>query len=304
MGDTGLIKPIDLSEEGKMELEGVMVVAYESFYVACKLLYGEWRVRQLRRDYIAEAKPLRRYPAVGRHFQRLEQITPLVLAGFIRISLNLCRAFYVSNEKNHPTVTFDDYMTEAQMAIWDSMYSFDGSNRFCTYAYGAVKRRLVDFVRDEERMSGISRGVRKLRTKVKELMSKQHLSFEEAITVAADMEEVDEVVLEQLRDAMYFMTELNCDKAHPEASEPQESPEIQAMREAVATTGLSDLERELIEAHLRGDRGYQAEMARIRINPNTERLYTKMRLSQIFHEACNKLRAAYHHGEDVEVRAA
>lgn len=301
MGDTGLIKPIDLSEAEKMELEGIMVAAYESFYVACKLLYGKWRVRRLRRDYIAEAKSLRRYPAVGRHFQRLEEIAPTVLAGFIRISLNLCRAFYVSNEESHPTVTFDDYMTEAQMAIWDSMFSFDGSNQFCTYAYGAVKRRLVDFVRDEEKMGGISRGVRKLRTKVKELMSKQHLSFEEAITVAAEMEEVGEVVLQQLRDAMYFMTELDCDLSDPEIS--QESPETQAMREAVATTGLTDLERELVEAHLSGDRGYRQRMCDKRINPNNGKPYTRGRLSQIFIEACNKLRAAYH-GEDVGVRAA
>jgi len=92
------------------------------------------------------------------------------------------------------------------------------------------------------------------------------------------------------------MNELDCDKSHPEATS-RESEETQAMREVIAKTELTDIERELVEAHLRGDKGHRTLLSRTRINPDTGRLYTRQWLGVIFKKACEKLQEAYC-GED------
>ena len=75
--------------------------------------------------------------------------------------------------------------------------------------------------------------------------------------------------------------------------------EYDDMRVAVAEADLDSMERELVAAHLRGDVGYRKHLTETRINPSTGRLYTRQRLSQIFVEACEKIKAAFERAKRV-----
>lgn len=75
--------------------------------------------------------------------------------------------------------------------------------------------------------------------------------------------------------------------------EEKDYEELDLMREAVAQADLTPLERELIEAHLKGERGYRAKLAKERVNPTTGKLYTRQRLGQIFQDACLKCQALF-----------
>lgn len=68
--------------------------------------------------------------------------------------------------------------------------------------------------------------------------------------------------------------------------------EIDLMWTAVQNTHLTTIERELIEAHLRGDRKFRGRMCKT-ICPETGNLYTRAWLSQIFTKACAKIRDSY-----------
>jgi len=213
-----------------------------------------------------------------------------MVAGYVRIAVELCGAFYISGREKHPGVTFGDYMLEAQWAIWDAMYSYDGSTRFCTYCYWAIKNRLIEFNRGEERASGVGRTVRILRRRVNQIMAERQVGFDQALRMIISEDGLSPELVAKLQDAMYVMSRF---EDNGKVVAPQESAETQAMREAVQTTKLDPLERELIEAHLNGDRGFRTQVCRTRMNPSTGELYTRQRLSQIFIEACKKCQATF-----------
>lgn len=79
-----------------------------------------------------------------------------------------------------------------------------------------------------------------------------------------------------------------------EAASTDHTGDLSQMRKAVEDADLTPIERELIEAHLRGDRGYRARLEQEgRINPDNGRPYNRQWLGHIFKIACDKCRRVY-----------
>lgn len=71
--------------------------------------------------------------------------------------------------------------------------------------------------------------------------------------------------------------------------------EAEDMRQAVVEANLTPMERLLIAGHLSGDKDYRKKIIESSDtkNPTTGQPYTRQRLSQIFIEACEKIKAAF-----------
>jgi len=300
MPDFGSIQPIELTEDRKLELEQTMASANEVFADAAWVLYQSddpADIRRLRDGYHANSKSLGRFPGAKRAFAKLQEIEAEVIGGYIRTTAKMCSSFELAGRDTRPGVEYLDYVTEAAWAIWDAMPVYNGQQRFTTFVYRCVKNRLVNFVRNEEQASGVSGGLRRLRKRVREAM-KLGMSLENAVALIAGEDQLNEAAVARLRMALATFRsfgqpgDIMGDVAAKE--EKREDPKVAAMRKAVENADLSPIERELIDAHLRGDRGYRSKLEREkRINPNTGRPYTRQWLSQLFHSACSKCRAAY-----------
>lgn len=92
---------------------------------------------------------------------------------------------------------------------------------------------------------------------------------------------------------------LNVDDDEMELAAPVEpvdkAIEDQEMWNAVRNAPLTEMEREVVTAHLHGETDYRARKTQ-EINPRTGQPWTKQWLSQVFVRACEKIRKQYNSG--------
>lgn len=299
MPDFGAIVPVDLTEERKEEIEGIMAAANAVFADAAFVLYGAddpSDIRRLRDEYQSGTIPLTKFPGARRAFAELREIEAEVLGGYIRTTTKMCSSFELTGRETRPGVEFLDYITEAAWAIWDAMPVYNGQQRFTTFVYYCVKNRLTNFVRDEEQADGVSSTIRKFRKQVREVMRNRNMPLDDALTLVAEEENLQATVVERLRNAFALVhslrNEADVEDGESGVDASERADENAAMRKAIENANLTAIERELVDAFLRGDRGYQARLEKEgRINPVTGNGYTRQALNQAFHRACTKCRA-------------
>ena len=282
---------IKSSEGQTQKLEELMTSAFEAFRHAAIENYGERNessnVRRLRDDFKAKRISLQ-YNSRARQLM-LEMIASeeLILASYINLGRKLCMAFLSTDER--PGTTIDDYLQEARSAIYDAMYTFKGTNAFSTYVYWCIKNKLVDFVRTERQANG-QRPTVPHRSAILHLMRDHGIDLEAAMRILKNTGEIEEKDLGKIR------IEMNSCRVHFDENvkiRQNTHSETELMLNAVNEANLTELEKELVQAHLAHDKSFVRKLSETRINPRTRKPYTKQRLSQIFIEACNKIRQTY-----------
>jgi len=246
--DFGVIQPVTLTKERKEFLEEMMVRVYRSLRSVLTLAFQRdifpSELKRLRDEHLryqgTDQDPLLKFRNTAALVAQLRELESEILAAYVRVPYEWCTKYEYTNRDAFPEVGLEDYQSQAEMAIWDAMYTFDGSQQFSTFVYCCVRNYLVNYVRKLSRR--------------REVMS--HLGQKTLSLVAR---------------------------------EDNDLSGLESMREAVATADLTPIERELIEAHLDGKRGYRSQLEREkRINPDTGRPYTRAWLGQIFKNACEK----------------
>ena len=292
MADFGTIKPIILEEAEKMSLEHFMAKAFQTLSDESEERHGESHVLRLRNDYKVGRCNLRRSPDAAGVMEKMIEIELTIIAGFIRVGHGLYSAFET------PGVTYGDCVSLGSHAIYDAMYTFDGSTRFTTYAYRCIKNRILTFVKNEESANGggFSVKVKALRAKARKLMDDYHLTLERAIARLQSEDDLDEVVLDKLSASLKKRSRHGCPGSLMDDWEDRkEDPELEAMREVIKVTPLSPLERTVIEGKMMEGREFTETFRKTSEgrNPRTGKPFTRAWLSQVYLSACEKLQAAY-----------
>lgn len=263
MSDYGNIKPTDLDEETKLRHEKFMA---DSFVLLGKCAKERGMgVKELRNEFKAGRCVLTHSPRAKGVMLDMIALEETVVAAWIKMLHTLIVSFDNVGQTQRPGVTFLDYVQEAAWGIYDAQYTFTGSDRFSTYAYWCAKNRLISFVRQEERTSGISQAVKRIRLQVRHLMNTYHLSFEDAISrLQAEDESITSDVIEKVRDALYQMKSsdetVGGDAWNTRHHNRNGKDDLEAMREAVRLADMTPLERALINAHLSNDRRFRTEL--------------------------------------------
>jgi DNA-directed RNA polymerase specialized sigma24 family protein len=287
--DFGSIKPIDLTEERKLELEAQMALAFEVLKDAAFAISESDNpadIRYLRDGHLkyhgTRKDPLRRYPGARRCVAGLRAVEEEVLGGYIRTLSTLCVSF-ATVDKETLDMELEDWIAEAAKAVWDAMFVYDGRCRFTTFIYSLVKNRLTSCHRQQSRNSAGSR-VRELKKRVKRAMA-DGMTLEIAIEQVIREEGLTDAVVARVRQALVSTQQLSVD-VECDGHDAGLSEETARMWQALRQADLSPLQRELVEAYLRGDRGFRRRVCQSRTNPSTKKPFTRSWLSQLFQKAC------------------
>jgi DNA-directed RNA polymerase specialized sigma24 family protein len=295
-----IIQSTELTDDQKSALDAQMMASNAVLAAVAISWWGEPSVRRLREEFLA-----------GNHFRlsdtaieamvTMTDLEPIVLSAYLGIQIELANAFYWTNLKSRPQLDEEDYGQEASLAVIDAMYCFDGSTKFCTYVYRAIKNRLVAFVRDNETHARVGRGIKKMRERVRVLMRDKQCDFEKAISylrkeMAKEGKKLSGTAVKKITASMYKIQH-NISESVPQHVSTEREEAEQLVTEVVEQANLVGLERELVEAYLAGEQGFQAKFT-LQVNPNTGRLYTRQAVNQTWKRVCVKLR------ELVEARQA
>lgn len=287
--------PLNLSETDKQHFETMMAKAFEVFQRAALERYNFTNVKKLRDEYKSQSSSNRNMlwadPQAQKMMQWMIAHEQQIIAAYIRISNDLCSAFALAKADAGPS--YEDYLQEAAVAIYDAMYQYNGSTKFSTYVHWVIKNRLITFRRSEMSSNGFTRSLLKIKASVKDLMSKGLTADRAIAQLRENGVEIAPRSLERLRKSLGLVGDEPKLEAAAPSIDHDSKAEFDAMKSAIANTELTEMERNLIEAHLRGDESYRRIVSETVINPTTGKLWTKQRLSQIFLSACDKIRSTY-----------
>lgn len=306
----GMIEAIELSADERAML--AQRIADGNAVLRSKAeMYGFEGVRSLRQEYYRLSNHKR-----GRNMMMFDEETRSVLSnltgveytllsGFVNMANQLASSFYLSHKTDRPHLDECDYIQEATWAIFDAMYCYDGSTQLTTYLYSSIKRRLAGFVRSEEIHAGIGRPTKLLRTKVRRVMRDKMCSFEVAIAILRETEDISEEMEDKVRSACYNVKCVDRDNDVRVAKQIEPvSEEIELLLEAVRLADFNDLQREMVEYFLKTGERMDSELVHNRINPNTNEPYTRQAVSQQWQKACDKLRQLMTARQPVELAEA
>jgi len=297
--DPGLIQPVDLTEHRKQELACVMADAHRHLKRAAKRHNTD--IRSLRSDWrtgLCDFKTDWHFKTDWQardSMQNLERIEHEVIAGYIRMAHSLCEAFYYAHSRCSPGISVDDFVQEAACAIFNAMYTYDGSTEFSTYCYGAIKNQLVDFIRHDRVFSKIGRNVILWRMSIIRLMNNHpELEFDQALELykaqraEKNLRPLTEIETSNIK-AAYRTTNMVRDDilgetlfvVHDEHDGSSDS--VNRVRVAVNSDLLTEDEMLMVEEFLAGDAGWQTRLAaqvgvtRAAINQRWKRTKEKLR---------------------------
>ena len=317
--DLALYSPAELNEEHKARLQETMAACYPMLRSAAKANYGKFEIRRLRNEF-RKGVDLQLTRQEHDALETLRAIEPTVLSGWILVSRYLCRAFYLAERRLG--ISMADYYQEAAVAIYNAIYSYCDSNiEFSTLAYWAIKNQLIDFIRKEWKgpVGDSNRSVIQLHCEIRMAMSTYLCDFDDAVLIIRRQpkmaEQLTDEFVEKIREAMF--TTISTETEMIDVAEAGgwdytmlaelknsnvEADELEAMRDAIEHTDLTDFELDLIRTYLVDGHGSQSQVAARHINPNTGKPYSRGRANQLFKAACAKVQATYHRSESISDR--
>lgn len=283
MADFGLLEPICLDNDQIKILEKEMADGFAILRECSGKFYKFANVKKLRDEYKSGDLDLSSEPIALLALCNLQSLEKKIIAGFIKLAKSVWNY----------NLDIGDCVQECALGIYDAMYTYNGSVRFSTYVTTIMKNRIISILRKENRANGINRLISKLRREINNLVKVSGVSVENAIECIVESRSIDVAVANQLRATMQYCKNLTVDfnRSRAELANDKNNDDLDSMRQAVLDADLTSLERVLLEAHLRGDKHFRARFKKI--NPRTNKPYTKSWLSQIFIIACSKVQAVY-----------
>lgn len=249
---TGFIKPHVLNES---EMAAALVVVTDARPVLdkwAKRVYGSNEIKQFRRDFVAGTLPVKIPSDESAIIRRLFSVAESLLGSVVLSLAELAWTF--TNSRVRPTLDWDDYFQEACAAADDAIWTYNGSTQYITSAVTAARNRLVDLVR-----------------KGKTLL--EPLPESSLLTGGTAGDSDAAVTLETLA-----VDGLDSDTGH--------EYDMDVLWKAIQMAELNPIERELFNAYLADETGFQARIARD---------YSKTRswANQNYQSACRKIRDTY-----------
>lgn len=242
MTELDIYRPIVLTNADHERHRLLLTQAFPVLQATATERYSFPNVKKLRQDFKHDPSCLWCNPRGAAHLRRVMGVEEEMVRGHIRLGAKLSQSYHALNQPNIPGVTLDDFIQQCAMALYDSIYMYNGSTNFSTYATWAIRNRLLDFIQAEKAAAQAERRA----------ALDPHAATHDA-----------------------------------EVNDP--GPVMRAFEDAP----LSEMQRRLVVAHMRGDKEFRRIVSTTEINPATGRPWTRARLSALYVEACEIIRRVY-----------
>lgn len=284
------IEVFDLSDAEVEALEKDMRHTHKMLGWTAKELYGSCTPAAIKKVR-QKADLAETHPDAWEAICCIQNASTIILGGFIRTLVPLVESFFTAHHQQYPTLTEEDYLQETYQTMLDMAYILDDEHCYSTLIYAAVKNRLRSFILKQKRESHLADHIKTLKrspeTRSRSAYERQYVARRRSVPVgpweqgspdyADELEEVDE-----------DLGGLSAMAAAEEEEARQEELELQ--RRAVAEANLTQLQRGIINARMRGE----AEKFRLQTyNPDTRRPYSRQALNYQFHLAKEQIQLAY-----------
>jgi DNA-directed RNA polymerase specialized sigma24 family protein len=294
-----MIKFIEMSSEDKIALDN-QIASVNSVLKKKAEMFGFVSVMLLRKAY----KHGEKFDAETKAcFNELESLENTVFAVYGKIGNMLASSFFTNSRFDRPHLDECDFVQEANLAIFDAMYLYNGSSKLSTYCYILVKQRMIGFVRMEEIHSRIGMDIKLLRSRVRKIMRIQFCSFETALFILRQTEDISEITEKKVRAAcrnVRYIKNEDDNLAAKDVEVLEVSDDVKILLKSLDLVEMSSNQREMIQCFLEtGKRPNWVSCGKI--NPATGKKWTRQALSQNWHVACEKIRFAF---EEVAFEAA
>jgi DNA-directed RNA polymerase specialized sigma subunit len=225
---------------------------------------------------------------------KVKSIESKVMFGYVRMVVGLSRRFLWATKFSY--LDMDDLILEGLIALRDAIYSFSNEKaEFSTYAHWAVKRRLRRKIYKASDLGQLGETALRLLEgyyKHQRILQKQ-LGYEPnrttvmaAMNLTWEQEDHLEAMFRRVVRSSDMQVGFEDSNPYENLGEDNDGPDLDMLSFEHAVEA-SDMERELIQAALRGEERFRSKIAQKHINPETNKPYSRM-------SATNMLRRAYY----------
>ncbi len=293
MKDFGIYNPISLTGSEMRELESKLAKANLKLAPIAFALYGDGVVRlEPDRLPMAELKRLRDEFKTSENtilsgeafisMKILNYLESQVISATILLGHKYCQAF---SQNKLVKLSFADCVQVCALAIYDAMYTFNGQTCLSTYVSVCMRNNLVNLFRLEAQRNGVDLHSVKLFGMINKMKENFGLSFDECFLKLQTELSLDNKSIKKLTRAPVEFVNVFDEFELIDRS----SGHSMELEEVIANSGLNDLQISLVDAVLHNDRKYRSYME-TQINPNNGLPYTRSWLSQLYQQACVKIR--------------
>lgn len=139
------------SKERCLEIAHLLAEANKVTLEASVLIHGKPSQRKLRDEFKSGERKLNDFPEVRKSLYLLESLETETINAFCRLGHNFCKTMYKSCKMQKVIVEFEDFQQEVKMAVYDAMYTYDGSTLISTYVVNCIRNRLLSFMDQNKR---------------------------------------------------------------------------------------------------------------------------------------------------------
>jgi DNA-directed RNA polymerase specialized sigma subunit len=200
----------------------------------------------------------------------------------------------------------EDYIQEAYLKILDAMYSWlpEHGSDICTYIWNSLKNQMIKFTNKSSMLCPLANSDLKLLIEYKKVAnSGEHMTFDDIIE-KMNLSQKKAFHLSRILSKVETESQYDREDGKFEIFEDEKPENLLCSWEAseiLNRSGLSGIEREVLDASMKSYRGWQSDFARNHINPNSGKPYSRMRITQILDSARAKVIKVM---EEVESKAA
>lgn len=214
-------------------------------------IYGEFCPRKFRREYYTGV--LEKYNISKQEKAKLEKIQSIelpILEHNHRICYSLASKYYTNNR--YKGVSKDDFLQEAYMGVIYGIYSWSGETKFITCIYRLISNNLNNYVRIEHPLSPPSPFIQKYGIQVQELMSKEGVSFDQALVNLNIPKKQNLNVLRVITNAYSENEDISI--SNLAIDEDSEIEDYTLMKEALETCSLTRVEKAAFIKYMNGSK--------------------------------------------------
>lgn len=205
--------------------------------------------------------------------------------------------------------TFDDYLQEAYLCILDAIYSFTRDDiAFSTFAWAVLKNRMIQVINKANLLCPLTNTDLELVARYEQAKTtfNERVSFEQVVQ-AMNLSDEEIRVLNTAMTRVYCEHQLG-DQQNESGDEEVSGNDYTSLRsvqtddnnglivqmslaDCIERAGLTAFERIVLETSLHPYYGWQTDVAKKNVNPNTGKPYSRMWVTYALKNAHKKLRA-------------